>query len=245
MVNRRGCTPRGSNLYTAPGVWHRGVERSGRMHRGSLVTLTTLLLAAIAECDPQTQVSVPFPAQGELKLWRHDVLQTIDRRCEHGSMPLVGHQATCDELDVYEFGVYTGRAMRGMSLYFNRSADKAARHEAFYRLNGSIAEYKKYTAADLEQLKSAAHGCCRRFWGFDSFQGAAATADATLTRRLLPRSVACTRVRYMHYLVELSTTHAPLTLACHSLCAPCFRLAARRASLESPRPRAELLKHGR
>ena len=115
-------------------------------------------------------------------MWRKPVMQRIKQVCANAATPLGGLSATCDELDVYEFGVYTGRAMRGMSHYLNDTADKDARHEAWKRSNHSLEEYKRYTAADVTKIKASHHGCCRRFWGFDSFQGLPPDAPAASNR---------------------------------------------------------------
>ena len=58
------------------------------------------------------QVGDPFPEKGLLKNWRRPVLLSLMAHC---SPP-----ATCVDRDIYEFGVYTGRAMRSLASFVKK-----------------------------------------------------------------------------------------------------------------------------
>eukprot|EP00966_Prymnesium_polylepis_P009232 213107-Prymnesium_polylepis.1 len=53
----------------------------------------------------------PFPQNGEFS-WQAPMVQQLVSKCQHGD---------CASWDMYEFGVYTGRSMRGIALALNRS----------------------------------------------------------------------------------------------------------------------------
>lgn len=56
----------------------------------------------------------PWPADGLLKPWLRVALLFLRLRCRE-------ERLHCESRDVYEFGVYSGRALRGMALQANRT----------------------------------------------------------------------------------------------------------------------------
>lgn len=60
-----------------------------------------------------------FPKQGYIKTWREHVVKLLEERC--GTHASASSLANCEQSDIYEFGVFTGRALRGLALRFNRS----------------------------------------------------------------------------------------------------------------------------
>jgi hypothetical protein len=72
--------------------------------------------AAKAACKARTdcgvQVEDPFPFGGLLKQWRKTPMKELQTRCR-------ANATLCAHGDVYEFGVYTGRALRAMFRLFN------------------------------------------------------------------------------------------------------------------------------
>lgn len=61
------------------------------------------------------QVADPFPRKGLLKPWRQPVLERMRMRCMNDFID-------CSTLDLYQFGVYSGRSMRGFARHFNNFA---------------------------------------------------------------------------------------------------------------------------
>jgi len=55
-----------------------------------------------------------FPSQGYLKRWRLPVMQYLLTFCRQ-------QPAFCRRADIYEFGVFTGRALRAMNLFLSRN----------------------------------------------------------------------------------------------------------------------------
>ena len=75
-------------------------------HVLAMLALQSAKFAAAAD----VQVANAFPPNGLLKQWRIPIMERIVKHCET-------RRTECEERDVYEFGVYTGRALRAMSRF--------------------------------------------------------------------------------------------------------------------------------
>ena len=66
-----------------------------------------------------------FPPNGYMKTWREHVVKLLVERCgaqvASESAQVARDVVRCKQSDIYEFGVFTGRALRGLALRFNRS----------------------------------------------------------------------------------------------------------------------------
>ena len=83
------------------------MRHAGRVLLLLLLTLTATLVGA---------ETATFPLIGYLKTWRQHVLRVMRERCGGATAP-----PSCANSDIYEFGVFTGRALRALTLHFNAS----------------------------------------------------------------------------------------------------------------------------
>ena len=134
--------PRGYyNGQTSPGITSPTVDtQHGRFLRRAAPTQSVhsmrrrlptlaLLSACCGVAGSGVQVSNPFPSKGLLKPWRMPIMQRMVKYCSAAASPTSppSHSSrpsgvACGrDRDVYTFGVYTGRALRAMTHYFNKS----------------------------------------------------------------------------------------------------------------------------
>ena len=83
------------------------------------VTLAAPLRAGMGDGNWDRKAAaqpVWFPKQGFMKRWRKYVVAHLLNQCSNQTLTdfEVSH-ATCGQLDVYEFGVFTGRALKAMA----------------------------------------------------------------------------------------------------------------------------------
>ena len=74
------------------------------------------LLAAMITGSVQEQQEQWMPRHGELKNWRKHMLTHLKHVCDKRQQQS-GLDAKCSEMDVFQFGVFTGRSLKPMARY--------------------------------------------------------------------------------------------------------------------------------
>jgi hypothetical protein len=111
------------------------------------------------------QAVVPFPSRGYMKPWRRKVISEVKQRCttrQRQAAVAIAQPSThrlCTG-HIFEFGVYTGRALREMAIDLDEMLAMPAAQRS---------------AADLLSVDS--------IWGFDSFEGLPRAVPSSERRR--------------------------------------------------------------
>jgi len=110
-----------------------------------------------------------FPRQGFMKRWRKFVIAHLLKQCNQTLTDMEVSRATCGQFDVYEFGVFTGRALKAMSPILARHGvahalwgfdsftgipqDAPLAHPRFHGAHGSYADLINKSIAEKQAVK--------------------------------------------------------------------------------------------
>ena len=78
------------------------------------VLVAVMIMGSVQRPEHQEQW---MPPNGELKNWRKHMLMHLKQVCERKQQSELAQDAKCSQMDIYQFGVFTGRSLKPMAKF--------------------------------------------------------------------------------------------------------------------------------